>query len=130
MNIAATQCTLFGIAIIASVSFDGVAAEPAMALTIDPFDKPPLEIIELPVPDADNAADEVEQSVVETLPRLRAILHAKERTLVNLDGDLVSLGASYRGYHVAAVGERDVVLSANGKPHVVSLDKQESSHAQ
>ena len=101
-----------------------IAAGPRLVPNVDPFRKPEIEAVEaLP---AELVAEE--PKAVE-MPKLRAILHSSRTTLVNLDGQLIAIGDSYLGYHVAAAGTRDVVLFANDETFVVSLDEKGKNNA-
>jgi len=94
-------------------------------LKFDPFAKPELSVVEAPAYEAELDVS-AERVVIEApaLPKLRAILHSSNNTLVNLDGDLVAVGATYQGYRVAAVGARDVVLLDDDETHVISIDQK------
>ena len=100
-------------------------AEPRQGLKFDPFSKPELSVVEAPAYEAELDVS-AERVVIEApaLPKLRAILHSSNNTLVNLDGDLVAVGATYQGYRVAAVGARDVVLLDDDETHVISIDQK------
>ena len=101
-----------------------IAAGPRLVPNVDPFRKPELEAVV--VPPAALAVEELEPT---EMPKLRAILHSSNTTLVNLDGQLIEIGDSYLGYHVAAAGARDVVLFANDQTFVVSLDEKGKNNA-
>ena len=95
------------------------AEDEQLILTTDPFRKPEFEQIEPQEPIALE-----EQTESRDLPRLRAIMHSPHTTLVNLDGELVAIGARFGRFLVAAAGERDVVLLKGDDNHVISLDDE------
>ncbi len=106
-----------------------LAAQTAAIPGRDPFQKPELELVLAPEPEAELSA-EVAPSEPTELPELRAILHSPRTTLVNLDGKLVAIGGKYQDYRVAAAGERDVVLLLGDDTYVVSIDtrKKDKEH--
>lgn len=85
----------------------------ALALNRDPFQSPKAS----PAPVASSAAapGEREQAADTWRPRLRAVLYDQHRSLVNIDGQILGLDESLRGYRVSRVGEREVVLVKDGK---------------
>ena len=113
-HISAALCAL-----LISVSVSVGAEDVKLVLTTDPFRKPEFEQIE---PQEPIALEERTERL--DMPRLRAIMHSPHTTLVNLDGELVAIGARFGRFLVAAAGERDVVLLKGDENHVMSLDDE------
>ena len=88
-------------------------------MTTDPFRKPEFEQVD---PAGSIALEE--QPAGAGIPRLRAIMHSSQTTLVNLNGELVAVGERFENFLVAAAGERNVVLLKGEDSHVVSLDDE------
>ncbi|MEQ8660442.1 MAG: hypothetical protein RLW62_06460 [Gammaproteobacteria bacterium] len=89
-----------------------------LALRVDPFARPAAAPV---APPADTLA-----AAAAVLPpwrgRLMMTLRAGARSLVNVDGEVVTLGAHYRGFELVAVGERTARFQRGGESVEVSLD--------
>jgi hypothetical protein len=56
-------------------------------------------------------------------PQLRAILYAPTRPLVNISGQILTVGERFGGYQVARIRERSVTLVRNGVKSELGLDE-------
>jgi hypothetical protein len=108
-------------ALLAAAAWSVDADDVKLILTTDPFRKPELAEVAPIEPIVLNEAPEAV-----AVPRLRAIMHAPQTTLVNLDGELVAVGGRYEDFRVVAAGERNAVLLKGEDSYVVSVDDPEA----
>jgi hypothetical protein len=72
------------------------------------------------------AAGQEAPVVPEREPELRAIVYDKGQSLVNIDGRVLALGDSVRGFKLVQVEERGVTLARDGRRIKLTLDKDGS----
>jgi hypothetical protein len=112
------------------------SAAPALTLTLalaagahaqthaprDPFARP------APPPAPAEAEAEAEAAGAEPAtpalqPQLRAILYAPTRPLVNISGQILTVGERFGDYQVARIRERSITLVRNGVKSELGLDE-------
>jgi hypothetical protein len=108
------------------------SAAPALTLTLalaagahaqthaprDPFARPAPP----PAP-AEAAGAGAEPATPALQPQLRAILYAPTRPLVNISGQILTVGERFGDYQVARIRERSITLVRNGVKSELGLDE-------
>ena len=85
----------------------------------DPFAWPPA--LRAPAP-AKTGASAAEPSAEVWQPRLRAVVVAGSRSMVNVGGSIVSLGEQFEGYRLVGVEENKATFSKNGLRVELKMD--------
>jgi hypothetical protein len=108
------------------------SAAPALTLTLalaagahaqthaprDPFARPAP-----PPAEAAGAGAGAEPATPALQPQLRAILYAPTRPLVNISGQILTVGERFGDYQVARIRERSITLVRNGVKSELGLDE-------
>lgn len=93
----------------------------------DPFQPPRLEKkTSSPSPGIADAPPAVYAPPISVAPdfKLRAVLHAGAQSMVNVDGNLISVGEEIEGYRLVAIHERKAELVKGGDKVVLTLDQK------
>lgn len=61
--------------------------------------------------------------VVKPRLELRSILQAGDESMVNLNGEILTIGDTYRGYKLVEVNKQSAVLEKNGRKIRVTLQQ-------
>jgi hypothetical protein len=110
------------------------SAAPALTLTLalaagahaqthaprDPFARPAPPPAPAPA-EAEGAGAEPATPALQ--PQLRAILYAPTRPLVNISGQILTVGERFGDYQVARIRERSITLVRNGVKSELGLDE-------
>ena len=95
-----------------------IPVESAQLLQNDPFKQPELTPLSKKVLANDTRA------VREVwLPQLRATMRAGQRSMANIDGEIIKIGEKISGFKLVEVHERDALFIKNGVKYHVSMDQ-------
>ncbi len=96
-----------------------IPVESAQLLQNDPFKQPELTPLSKKVFASDTRA------VREVwLPQLRATMRAGQRSMANIDGEIIKIGEKINGFELVEVHERDAFFVKNGVKYHVSMDQE------
>jgi len=96
-----------------------MAAHASAQVRRDPFARPAGAVLA-------PAADSATAPVLATPPRLRAVMFEPGKSLVNIDGHILTVGDSFADYRVAAIDARSATLIRRGVRSVIVLDAESS----
>jgi hypothetical protein len=89
----------------------------------NPFGRPPAESV------PETALERAAPSPGTLAPafKLRATMTAGDRSLVNVDGEIVRLGEEIAGYRLVAVGEGTAVFARDGRRFPLTMNPEASA---
>jgi hypothetical protein len=123
--ITATRCVVFAVAVTAmSLADFARAAEPAVVLQRNPFDRPEADVL------IGNSVPASRGPTSEGDPFLRGILSAGPKSVVNFGGVILQIGESAKGFRLLSVEEGEATFSRDGEKVVFSLHKPEQAENQ